>query len=185
MMKRAVFMVAAALALAACDSDSSGPDSGDRPPALFEIEYMNYAYLPTWKGFYIDASGKLYSYDRSAVSDSMPAERSEYTHAELMEKFGVNRRLVRSISTASLQDMAELIPDAAGGSVTEPEDRCADAGILRFRAFIYKANTGKFEAVPLRMEGDRVQVNESEAAETLYEWLDDLKLVNHIESCQP
>lgn len=185
MMKRGMFLAAAALVLAACDSDSTGPKLGDRPPVLFEIEYMNYAYVPTWKGFYIDASGKLYSYDRSAASDTMPQPRNDYTHADLMEKFNVNRKLVRTISTDSLQDMAELIPAAAAGTVTPAADKCADAGILQFRAYIYKANTGRFEKVPIRMEGDQIQVNQAEAAGELFEWLDGMALVNHIEDCQP
>jgi len=184
-MKRVLFVAAAALMVAACDSDTSGPGSKDQPPALFEIEYMNYATEPTWKGFYVDAEGKLYSYDRSAVSDSMPTPKDAYTHAELMEKFGVKRQLVRSISTDSLEDLVELVPEAAAGTITDPVDKCVDAGLLHFRAWIHKANTGKYEPVPLRTEGDQVQVNQSQAAQTLYEWLDELDLVTHIEDCQP
>jgi len=171
------------IGVAAC-ATASEPDFQDEAPVLLEIEYANWAWIPTWKGYYIDSGGALYSWDASD-RDPPSQQRSELTHAELMQKLTTKREKLRDLSKDELSDIANRIPAAAAGALTEPIGRCADAGTLVFRAYTFDSQRAVFKPVLLRSEGDLIRENTSGAARAIYEYLDDLDLVQHISGCQP
>jgi hypothetical protein len=177
-------VLAIALLLPACDLGTE-PEITDRAPVLFEIEYVNYAFVPTWRGFYIDATGTLFSYDRSSERDAFPPDKAEFTHEELMQKYDPNRSRVRALPTADVQTASVLIPAAASGTLGPSQTRCADAGVLSFRAYIFDHTRQVFRTVVIRYEGDRAQANQSDAARQIFQYLDSLKLVQHINGCEP
>lgn len=181
MMKRIAAMML--IGTAACVT-STGPDFQDEAPVLLEIEYTNAAWVPEWNGYYIDSGGGLYSWNADD-RDLGAYPREEYTHAELMQKVTTRRRKLRNLSTTKLQEIAELIPAAAKGTLTQPVTRCADAGVLVFRAYTFDSARGVFKPLMLRSEGDRIQENTSQAARQIYAYLNDLDLAEHIADCQP
>jgi hypothetical protein len=184
-MKRGVVWCVPALLLAACSLISEPEeDLTERPPVLFEIEYVNLGFTRVWRGHYVDATGNVFAYDRSQLGQA-PPQQTEFTHAELMEKFNVGRAHVRSVSTTELQPISLLIPAAAQATVPAPEVRCADAGVLSFRAFIFNHDAGVFRPVVIRTEGDLVQANPSDAAVQILRYLDGLGLAQHISGCEP
>lgn len=171
------------LAAAGCRSISDPIDRNGT--ALFEIEYVNYAWVPTWKGFYIDSGGSVYSYDRSAVRDSYPPQKTEFTHDELMEKYAVKRAHVRELAINEVLQKFDLIGGAAAGSLSPPRSRCADAGVLSYRAYRYDFAKKRYVQVLLYEQGDRAQANLAAEGRQLFQWLDGLKLMQRFEGCEP
>ncbi|MGH7467322.1 MAG: hypothetical protein ACRENP_04985 [Longimicrobiales bacterium] len=177
---------AVALPLAACSLiEEPEPDLTERPPVLFEIEYFNQAALPRWRGYYIDSAGELYSYDRSNERTGPTVDQSAFTHAELMEKVDPGRTRVRAVSRTELQALSLLIPAAARGEITTTNRQCADAGVLSFLAYIFDHNALVFRKVVIRNEGDVARANQANEARQIYQYLDGLRLVQHISGCEP
>ena len=152
------------LALAGCQTINE-PIARDGT-VLFEIEMVNYAWVPTWKGYYIDSGGAIYSYDRSAEKPNSLGDKTEFTHDELMQKF-------------------DLIAAAAKGELTKVVGRCADAGTTTYRAYRFDFSKQKFVQVLLYQYGDRAQANLSAEGKELFGWLDSLQLVKRFGGCQP
>ena len=163
---------------------ATGPDFQDEAPVLLEIEYTNLAWRPVWNGYYIDAGGTLYSWNASG-RDPEAAGRDEFTHAELMQKLTARRKRVRSLDENELKAVANLIPAAAAAAVSPQEFRCADAGVLVYRAYTFDSTRGVFRPVLLRSEGDRIQQNTSQAARQIYAYLHGLEVMQPISGCQP
>lgn len=155
------------------------------PAVLFEIEYSNYAFTPVWKGFYVDAMGVVWSYDRSDERPDPAGERHELTHDELMLKYSPRRERVRETPLTEIIGLFDMIPAAGRGRVTAPVTRCADAGVLSFRAFYFDMATQRYTPIVLRREGDVIQTNTSVEAGRIYTWLNALELVQHISGCEP
>jgi hypothetical protein len=178
------WLVLAPLASACSLVTEPEEDLTQRPPVLFEIEYVNLGFTRVWRGHYVDATGNVYAYDRSRLGQA-PGQQTDFTHAQLMDKYNVGRVHVRTLSTAELQPISLLIPAAAQAQLPAPEVRCADAGVLSFRAYIFDHQAAVFRPVAIRMEGDQVQANPSEAAGRILQYLDGLGLAQHIEGCEP
>jgi hypothetical protein len=175
-------LLTGAIALPACD-ETTAPD-GNTGPVLLEIEYVNYAWTPTWFGFFVDASGDVYSYDR----EGMPWPHGEdrvITEAQLNDKFSLKRTLVTSRDTAEIAAVKARIPQVSSGQVTPEKMQCADAGLLTYRAYKYNAGNRTYEPVLLRVEGDAAQENLSPAAQDLIAYVRSLGLLEELLGCDP
>jgi hypothetical protein len=177
------FALCALVLTAACQSVNEPLDRGGT--VLFEIEYVNYAWVPTWKGYYIDSGGSVFSYDRSEVRANGVPEKTEFTHDELMEKLSVKRAHVRELSMGEVLAKFDLIAPAANGPLSNPVMRCADAGTVTYRAYRFDFSKQKFVPVLLYQQGDRAQANLSAEGKQLFQWLDSLKLMNRFPGCEP
>ena len=175
--------IALILFAAACGSINEPVARGGT--VLFEIEYVNYAWVPTWKGYYIDSGGSVFSYDRSTVKSTYSPDKTEFTHDELMQKLSSNRSHVRELAINDVLGKFDLIVPAARGSLTTPRERCADAGLLTYRAYRYDFSKERFVQVMLYQQGDRAQANLSAEGKQLFEWLDSLKLMTRFGGCEP
>jgi len=60
-----MFLVAAALLIAACNNENVEPIPELRP--LLEVEYTNYAWVPTWVGYVVGSGGEVVKYDRKGA----------------------------------------------------------------------------------------------------------------------
>ena len=171
-----------AIALPACD-ETTAPDGG-AGPVLLEIEYVNYAWTPTWFGFFVDATGDVYSYNR----DGTPWPHSEdrvITEADLDEKFSLKRTLISSRDTNEVALVRSRIAQLNQAQVTAEKMQCADAGRLTYRAYRYNAANRTYEPVLLRMEGDVARENTSAAAQDLIAYVRSLDLLEELLGCDP
>ncbi|HYJ79726.1 MAG TPA: hypothetical protein VEW03_09010 [Longimicrobiaceae bacterium] len=163
----APFVGALAFAAAAC-SEPAGPGVPDTGSVLFEIEYVNFAWTPTWLGAYVDAEGQVFAFDRGG----RPWQGDEHpTAGQLAEKYAAGRRLVRSVGPGEAAGKAALISAASRGTLSERRGACADAGTVRFSAMVYDAAAGRYTRVLLHLHGDVAQTNHAPEARELYLWL--------------
>ena len=178
-MKRTVLLLAVAT-LIGCNNEPAAP-ALDSSRVLLEIEYINYAWTPTYKGFFIDGAGDIYSYDREGAQWAHQEARS-VTDAQLMSKY-LNRTLVSSRDSADLPTVAARIALVDVNQVSPQKAECADAGILKYKA--YKFGDGKYTPVVLRAEGDFAQQNTSAAAQELIAYVRSLGLWTEMPGCDP
>ena len=175
-------LMVGALALPACD-ETTAPD-GDTGPVLLEIEYVNYAWVPTHFGFFVDATGDVYSYNREG--QPWPhAEERVITEEALDEKFSLKRTLVSTRDTVEIAALRARIIQVSKEQVTPEKMQCADAGLLTFRAYRYNAANRTYEPVLLRVEGDIAQENTSPAAQELIAYVRSLDLLEELLGCDP
>ncbi|MFL5541535.1 MAG: hypothetical protein ACJ8J0_21285 [Longimicrobiaceae bacterium] len=162
--------LALSLVGASCNEPLAPPEPG---AVLFEVEYVNGAWMPTWNGFVVEADGKVFSYNLDGAS-LVPADDDHFTAAELEAKYAHHRKLVRAVSASEAATMYARVGDALAGTVTPPQGVCADAGITRYSALLYDESTGTYRRLLLHQRGDEARTNTSPAARELYQWLIDV-----------
>jgi hypothetical protein len=147
------------------------------PPAaespLFEVEYVNYAWAPTWQGFYVDREGRVFSYDLSGSRDAELAD-SVLTPEQVARKYDHARALVKTLPDGEAARRYEQVGSAQFGPFTEQTFVCADAGGLQYSAWIYRESDGRYHRLLLHLRGDIAQANRASAARELYHWLADV-----------
>jgi hypothetical protein len=173
--------VVALAGLAAGCSDSVGLQEQDR--VLLEIEYINYAFNPTYFGWFIDASGRVFRYDQD-LPTAPNTSIAEWTPEELSEKFGIYFEVAQR-PLAEINGLDAQISAAAAGSLSPAKMECADAGTLTYRAFTYDRQDEVYRSVLLRVEGDVARQNTSQAAQQLIAYIRSLQLLPELEDCDP
>lgn len=183
-MKRSGYVaVVGAVMLAACSSATSPVDTTStevQAGSVVEYEYVNYAWVATYKGFTIDAKGNLFSWDRNG-EQWKPADEEHPTAAELDAKYS-KKTAIRTMGEGDVQKYFALATSASTGTVTSPVNRCADAGEWVISAYL-PTGEGHFKRVIIRQEGDMVRQNTSAAAKELATRVDELKLMDR-SSCR-
>lgn len=175
-------VLVAAVGLAACE-ETTAPH-GDTGAVLLEIEYVNYAWVPTYFGFFVNANGDVYSYNR----DGTPWPHSEdrvISEEDLEEKLSLKRTLISTRDTAEMAVLKSRIGQVNEAQVSPERNQCADAGRLTYRAYKYNAGDRTYEPVLLRMEGDVAQQNTSAAAQELIAYVRSLDLLEELLGCDP
>jgi hypothetical protein len=171
----------AALVVAACSNPAE--PTGETGPVLLEIEYVNYAWVPTFLGFFVDASGDVYSYDRNGAQ--WQNDDDEITHAELQEKFAPNRTLISSRDDQEIAVVAARIAQVVPGQLSQQNMSCADAGVLTYRAYHFNSVNRTYRPILLRSEGDIAQQNLSAPAQELIAYVRSLNLHTEFPGCDP
>jgi len=169
------------LPLASCTSVTSPGAPGG---TIFEVEYVNFAWVPTWKGFAIDSTGAIHGYDLKGKPWE-PGNPDYVTRAELAAKYSSDPQPAGSVDRATFQAMQERAGGAAAGPLSEPASRCADAGTTTYSAWLYDSEQDAFRRVLLWREGDVARMNQSTDARAIAEWLMSLQLLPRMRGCQP
>ena len=174
----AIFLL---LPAAACTSITAPGANGT---TLFEIEYVNYAWVPTWRGFVIDSTGAIHSYDLKGKPWE-PGNADYPTRAELGAKYTTNSKPAGDVDLATFQAMEARAGGAAAGPISDPTGGCADAGTVTYSAWLYDSAQDAFRRVLLWREGDIAQMNRSADGRAIADWLKSLQLEHAIQGCQP
>lgn len=176
-----LFSVLLLLPMAGCDGVVSPADPGT---TLFEVEYVNFAWVPTWQGFVIDSTGATHSYDLKGKAWN-PSNADYPKRTELLAKYATNSRPAGNVDPATFQAMRDRAGRAAAGPLSQPRNRCADAGTIAYSAWLYDPEQDAFRRVLLWQEGDVARLNESSDGRAVAEWLRSLQLLPGFQGCQP
>lgn len=163
--------------------EATGPEFATGA-VLLEIEYINYAWTPTFFGYYLDAAGNVYAYDRNGTPWP-PGGKPAFTQDELEEKFARGRILHATRDSAEVAEVTSRIVQIDPARVTAEKQECADAGLLTYRAYQYDPDTRTYQPVLLRAEGDVAQENTSPAAQALIDYIRSLDLLEELLGCDP
>lgn len=153
----------------ACSS-AVGGEPLEPGSVLFEVEYVNFAWAPTWVGFYVDRDGNVFRYRLDDPGPSGSADEV-FSEAELREKYDQNPELLKTLDASEVAARYQRADEAIAGPYTEPRNACADAGVIRYSAMVYVPSAGTYRRVLLRQTGDVARANLSAAARELFAWL--------------
>lgn len=181
-MRGKLVVLVSALAFAGCNNPTA-PDI-DTGTILLEIEYINYAWAPTFFGFYVDNTGDVYSYNRRGTQWPHDGDRV-ITEEQLAEKVSLERTLVATRDSIEVVSIANRIAEVNPGQLSQQKFQCADAGTLKYRAYSYNPIRRTYQPILLRAEGDLAQQNTSEAALELVSYIRSLGLVQETPGCDP
>jgi len=169
--------LAATLALvAACGRSANFLPPEDVAAPLFEVEYENYAWSPTWTGFYVDGEGNVYAWDRHGIQDAT-LSANELTPTQLAQKYA-GRSIRKALSKDEVLQRYQQAAQAAQTGLTAPRGACADAGVTRFSAWVLDSGDGKYHRVLLHQRGDEAITRHSDANRAVWKWLDAATLGN-------
>jgi len=145
---------------------------------LFEMNYYNFAWTPTLRGFYVDRDGNVYSYayePDGVTYDMTNPWWQTFTEAQLLDRYSHNPALMSTIDPDTLYEKYLLIQPAHAGTLSSPMVRCFDFGIAYYVAYTFDPLSGTYTPVLLRQMGDVAQTNFSPEAKALFEWMRSLE----------
>jgi len=157
--------------LSACDGLFVGDRELPDQQIYFQYEYVNYAWGYSHHGWLMDSTGAVWCYDQPAQWN-FPDSSGKLPELSMMENLAEADSLCYQIPVYNLAQKIPLIEAAADGTISEPENVMADAGISGYYAWIYDKEHQRYRRILLKEEGDWERENLSEEAETLYKWLE-------------
>jgi hypothetical protein len=84
-------------------------------------------------------------------------------------------KLVKQIDPEQFRQVQQLIQKAAEGSISNRPTGDRDAGITSFAAYLVDKDNGGYTKIDLGSSGDFATTNDSPAANTLKEWLQEIR----------
>lgn len=137
--------------------------------------YINWAWGFDFKGITIDAAGEVYSFTYEEAKGRMPEfDRTAMTAEQINTLYQPGRKLIATIPADQLQQMIELIPYAAVGSMSEKVSEGADRGAKAWVAYCHDAQTATFKEIELKTQGDWSSHNLATAAAELLNQLNSI-----------
>ncbi len=137
-------------------------------PILFAQCYVNFAWGYQYSGWYVDSTGHIYEFDANIDP------KLELTHNATFKEDSMNQSLQsaaktdRFINQQMLSEMTSLIVPASMGKLSEPVNRCYDAGASGYYTFIQNQANNTYRAVLLYQAGDWAQLNLKKEAAALF-----------------
>ncbi|MCU4164674.1 hypothetical protein [Carboxylicivirga caseinilyticus] len=154
--------------LTSCQKDTEILPNNQR--ILFQVEYLNYAWVYQHNGFLIDCSGNIYYYNNPSEWNFI--EDDGTFHEEAMnENLTFTDSITHSIDNYEIIDKAAKIYQASIGPISDLKCEMADAGTIVYSAYILNNRTHKYHRILLKQSGDCSRENLSQAAIQLYQWL--------------
>jgi len=150
---------------------------------LFEVWHGSVWPTGGIQGFFIDSDGDVYTFHNTAHNPfermfrDTRREAAPYTTSDLFKYYGKSSQLIGTIDANILHEMSSLIQPASVGTVSHDDPltpgACAsrDAGILTYVAFLYDSDAKLHTPIYLYTMGDSPEVNLSQEARTLHQWL--------------
>ena len=134
---------------------------------LFQKEFVNSAWGYHHNGFFIDTTGAVRVYD---LPDSwnFPDSRGYISRDELHENLQMASVSECTVDKNELLLYYNLLFKAQTGTLSEPEQRMFDAGIVLYTGYIYDERRARYRQVLLRQEGDWYLENRSRDAKRIY-----------------
>ena len=162
-----------AIIVSSCEKNSGAltSDINIDGPILFSKIYVNYAWGYQYSGWYIDLEGQIYEFNENLEPKLDIAHNSSISKEILSESLQSATKTDKYLDQPILTEMIKLIKKVYKGSVSDPENVCADFGSLSYFTFIRDQEGDTCRSILLYQVGDWAQKNlESEATE-LFELL--------------
>jgi hypothetical protein len=144
--------------------------TGPGQPVCFEYRYVNYAWGYQEKGWLIDSSGNINSYN---LPDGfiLPDSTGLITGDNLAHNLALTDSVIGTVPGEDMDYYLGLIQGASEGIIGAPRSIAADAGNSVLSCYRYDSAENAYRYVFLGRSGDWEQFNQSEEAEILIDWL--------------
>jgi hypothetical protein len=158
--------------------------SAGKPPILFLVSRVNNAWGYMHEGWFVDSCGAVRNY-QFAAADSV----GYFSLTDSLPMRVRNRLIAKSTPTTKKIPMDTLLSktaliEAAGAGALSLFDKCRDAGIYRYSAFLRNALHPQPREIICYQIGDAAVCNSSPAARKIARWLNSIDTEN-ISFCAP
>lgn len=140
------------------------------PTALFEIQYINYAWGYQHSGSIIDAAGDVREFDHPTAWN-YPDSEGYISKAAMDENLAQLGEKSCTVSKYDLAYYSDKLANAQKGRQTTPEHQMCDFGSLSYAGYIYEPGRNRYRYVLIRQTGDFYVENKSREASDIYNWL--------------
>jgi hypothetical protein len=180
---RALTILLLALFIIGCSSKVKKIDQKIPPTkqvVLFQYSFINHAWGYQNRGWFVNNHGLVRAYQvRDPNLWHEPVESGSDAGYISMENLLANYALADKVffeySHFDLVNNMKFIKDAVSGELTSPARTAYDAGRQEYLAYYWDDAKKMYKQVILAVTGDWTQINQSPAADTLYEWLQGLE----------
>ena len=158
-----------ALAFTACE-DKDFSTSDVKQLVLFQIEFVNYAWGYNHSGIIIDSAGNVRRFSFPEIWHS--ADSTGYiTEHDMNENLAQAGNPLITVGRDTLMHYFRKLDEAAGGKLSDPYNRMADAGETVFSGYFYFPAERKYKTILIKRWGDWCVDNYSKEADEIYNWL--------------
>jgi hypothetical protein len=166
-----LYFIVLSLALSGCEKAYVVSKSQD---ILFQVEYINNAWVKTHWGIYIEANGNIISYNLPEKWNFPKADQT-ITKKEVLENISACKKNGSKISTEELQKHINYIDNIAASKVTLPKNVRADAGTISYYCYQYSENSSTYKRTVIRTEGDIDCENLNFYSKKVVIWLNEIR----------
>jgi len=140
------------------------------PTALFEIQYINYAWGYQHSGSIINASGDVREFDLPSAWN-YPDNTGYISKADMEENLAQLGEIKCTVNKGDFGYYSDKLANAQKGKLTTPEHQMCDFGSLSYSGYIYEPGKNRYKYVLIRQTGDFYVENKSRDASDIYDWL--------------
>ena len=138
--------------------------------AIFEIQYINYAWGYQHSGSIIDATGVVREFNLPAEWN-FPDSEGYISEADMEENLAQLGEKSCAVSKTEMLKNSDKLIHAQEGKLTTPEHQMCDFGSLSYVGYIYEPGHNRYRYVLIRQTGDFYVENKSREASDIYDWL--------------
>ena len=140
------------------------------PTALFEVQYINYAWGYQHSGSIIDAEGNVREFNLPDAWN-FPDSEGYISEAGMEENLAQLGDKSCTVNKGDLLLYSDKLANAQKGKLTTPEHQMCDFGSLSYAGYIYEPGKNRYRYVLIRQTGDFYVENLSRDASEIYDWL--------------
>ncbi|MCU0409100.1 MAG: hypothetical protein MUD02_09155 [Bacteroidales bacterium] len=140
---------------------------------LFQYDYINYAWGYQHKGFLIDNTGNIYTYDNPG-DWKFPGNNRELSESDLASNLSGCTLSELKISQLELQKYSSYIKNISQSEVSAAKNTGADGGTAEYLCYRYSETSGIYKGILVKMEGDFTAENLNLHAKKVTQWLKDV-----------
>jgi len=140
------------------------------PTAIFEVQYINYAWGYQHSGLIIDAGGNVREFNLPAAWN-FPDSEGFISEAAMEENLAQLGEKSCTVDNRDLLLYSDKLANAQKGKLTTPQHQMCDFGSLSYAGYIYEPGNHRYRYVLIRQTGDFYVENKSRDASDIYEWL--------------
>ena len=140
------------------------------PTALFEVQYINYAWGYQHSGSIIDAEGNVREFNLPDAWN-FPDSEGYISEAGMEENLVQLGEKTCTVSKVDMEKYSDKLSNAQKGKLTTPEHQMCDFGSLSYAGYIYEPGNHRYRYILIRQTGDFYVENKSREASDIFEWL--------------
>jgi hypothetical protein len=141
---------------------------------LFEVEFINHAWVETHYGIIIDVSGNVLTYNLPGKWN-FPKDDQTITKEEVLGNVSKCLRSDIKIASEELHKYVNYIDNISASKVTAPKSVAADAGTTTYYCYQYSEGSSTYKRIVIKETGDFERENLNYYSKKVVEWINGIR----------
>jgi hypothetical protein len=162
-----ILPITAALIFSGCKKEHTiNPDQ----KILFEVSYVNYAWVYVNQGYIIDNEGNILTFN-NPENWHFPDNTHSLTSQQVEENLSKCIKTGKKVPLEELKKYSNYIDNLAASKISSPVSRGADMGAHGYYCFQYSPSGSTYKCVTLKVTGDWESENINFYTKKVVDWL--------------